>query len=83
VKICEAIEIIEIEKRQRHRTMNTGTTNQDGRLIALGLKYLGRVYWNLSTPSLYEEAIRRYEGLQSHLDPLVVRSGQFTGRAKG
>jgi hypothetical protein len=33
----------------------------------LGLRNLGRVYWNLPTPALYEEAIRRYEGMLGHL----------------
>jgi len=61
--------------------MSTETTKKDESLNALGLKNLGKVYSNLSTPALYEEAIRRYEGLLSHLGPLVVRSGQFTGRA--
>jgi phosphoenolpyruvate carboxykinase (ATP) len=42
---------------------------------------LGRVYRNLSTPALYEEAIRRCEGWISHLGPLVVRTGQYTGRS--
>jgi phosphoenolpyruvate carboxykinase (ATP) len=46
----------------------------------LGLSNLGRVYWNLPTPALYEEAIRRYEGMLGHLGPLVVRTGQHTGR---
>ncbi len=50
------------------------------RLKYLGLDNLGRVYWNLPTPALYEEAIRRYEGMLSHLGPLVVRTGQHTGR---
>ena len=47
----------------------------------LGLDNLGRVYWNLPTPALYEEAIRRYEGMLGHLGPLVVRTGQHTGTA--
>jgi hypothetical protein len=37
------------------------------KLKHLGLENLGRVYWNLPTPALYEEAIRRYEGMLSHL----------------
>ena len=60
--------------------MNTKITNKDENLKQLGLENLGDVHWNLSTPALYEEAIRRYEGLLSHLGPLVVRTGQFTGR---
>ena len=42
---------------------------------------VGNVYWNLSTPLLYEEAVRRREGRIAHLGPLVVRTGQHTGRA--
>lgn len=49
-------------------------------LQILGLENLGRIYWNLPTPALCEEAIRRYEGMLSHLGPLVVRTGQHTGR---
>ena len=50
-------------------------------LDALGLKNLGNVYWNLSTPSLYEEIVRRREGSISHLGPLVVHTGHHTGRS--
>ncbi|MBI9075448.1 MAG: phosphoenolpyruvate carboxykinase (ATP) [Desulfatibacillum sp.] len=50
-------------------------------LKALGLKNLGQVYWNLSTPGLYEEAIKRREGVVAHLGPIVVRTGQHTGRS--
>jgi phosphoenolpyruvate carboxykinase (ATP) len=46
-----------------------------------GLRDLNAVYWNLSTPSLYEEVIGRHEGRIAHLGPLAVRTGQFTGRA--
>ena len=31
-----------------------------------GLANLGQVYWDLSTPALCEEAIRRYEEMLSH-----------------
>ena len=46
-----------------------------------GLHDLGQVFFNLSTPGLYECAIRRYEGRIAHLGPLVVCMGQHTGRA--
>ena len=46
-----------------------------------GIRNAGSIYWNLPTPRLYEEAIRRREGRLSHLGPLVVRTGQYTGRA--
>ncbi len=55
------------------------TVNEDD-LKHLGLDNLGHVYWNLSTPALYEESIRRYEGSLSHLGPIVIRTGQYTGR---
>ena len=41
----------------------------------------GIVHWNLSTPALYEHAIRRNEAKLAHLGPLVVRTGLHTGRA--
>jgi phosphoenolpyruvate carboxykinase (ATP) len=37
--------------------------------------------WNLPTPTLYEEALKRNEAIMAHLGPLVVRTGQFTGRS--
>jgi len=47
----------------------------------LGITNTGAVHHNLSTPALYEEAIRRREAMLSHLGPLVVRTGQYTGRS--
>ncbi|MCL4294293.1 MAG: phosphoenolpyruvate carboxykinase [Anaerolineae bacterium] len=46
-----------------------------------GIHNVNAVYWNLSTPRLYEEAIRRREGRLAHLGPLLVRTGQHTGRS--
>ncbi|MDD4932384.1 MAG: phosphoenolpyruvate carboxykinase (ATP) [Methylacidiphilaceae bacterium] len=46
----------------------------------LGIRNVREVYWNLTTPALYEAAIRRYEGMVSHLGPLVFRTGEHTGR---
>lgn len=53
----------------------------DHQLDEVGLHHLGQVYWNRSTPELYEHSIRRYEGQIAHLGPLVVSMGQHTGRA--
>ena len=46
-----------------------------------GIRNVGRVYWTLSTPELYEQIIRRREGLLVHLGPIVVRTGHTTGRS--
>jgi phosphoenolpyruvate carboxykinase (ATP) len=46
-----------------------------------GFVNTGPVYWNLTTPKLYEQAIRRREGGLAHLGPLVVRTGHHTGRS--
>ena len=48
-----------------------------------GLSNLGRVYWNVPTPRLYEAALRRHEGVVADCGPLVVRTGGFTGRSPG
>jgi len=40
-----------------------------------------RVKWNLSTPALYEEAVRREEGVIAAEGPLLCRTGQHTGRS--
>ena len=59
--------------------MNTESEKEES-LRKLGLVNVGNVHWDLSTPALYEEAIRRYEATLSHLGPLVIRTGQYTGR---
>jgi phosphoenolpyruvate carboxykinase (ATP) len=46
-----------------------------------GITTAENVYWNLPTPMLYEEAIRRREGALAHLGPLVIRTGDQTGRS--
>jgi phosphoenolpyruvate carboxykinase (ATP) len=40
-----------------------------------------RVRWNLATPALYEEVVRRQEGLIAAEGPLSCRTGQHTGRS--
>lgn len=46
-----------------------------------GLYNPNTVFWNLTTPALYEQAIKNGEGLLSHLGPLVVDTGHHTGRS--
>jgi phosphoenolpyruvate carboxykinase (ATP) len=50
-------------------------------LEALGIVRSGQVHWNLSPGVLYEEAVRRNEGLIAAEGPLVCRTGQHTGRS--
>ena len=40
-----------------------------------------RVHWNLSPAALYEEAVRRKEGVIAAGGPLACRTGQHTGRS--
>lgn len=54
---------------------------QETGLEGHGITNVARVYWNLSVPALYEEAVRRREGLISVDGPLVCRTGQHTGRS--
>jgi len=47
----------------------------------LELKNLNHVFWNPTTAVLYEHVIQRREGLLSHMGPMVVRTGTYTGRS--
>ncbi|MGH2441802.1 MAG: phosphoenolpyruvate carboxykinase (ATP) [Chloroflexota bacterium] len=40
-----------------------------------------RVFWNPTTPALYEEAARRHEGLIAREGPIVFHTGRHTGRS--
>ncbi len=46
-----------------------------------GLRKLRTAYWNLTVPGLYEEAIRRGEGLIGLGGAIVVETGHHTGRS--
>ncbi len=46
-----------------------------------GIRNVAASYWNLEAPALYEEAIRRGEGVVAQGGPLVVKTGQHTGRS--
>jgi phosphoenolpyruvate carboxykinase (ATP) len=53
----------------------------DFRLKDQGFAKLNRVYWNLSVPALYEEAIFRREGQIGYMGPFIVNTGKHTARA--
>jgi phosphoenolpyruvate carboxykinase (ATP) len=46
-----------------------------------GITHINQVYWNLPPSLLYEEAVRRREGRLADEGPLIVRTGQHTGRS--
>ena len=58
-----------------------GRRLSDVGLDALGITQASNVYWNLTTPELYEEIARRNEGILSDHGALIVDTGEHTGRA--
>jgi phosphoenolpyruvate carboxykinase (ATP) len=46
-----------------------------------GIATAAEIHWNLGTPELVEQAVRRGEGLLARHGPLVVRTGKHTGRS--
>lgn len=46
-----------------------------------GIDNAETVYWHLTTAMLYEQVVRRREGVILHLGPLAVRTGDHTGRS--
>jgi phosphoenolpyruvate carboxykinase (ATP) len=58
-----------------------GRAKSEYGLSAHGIRNANTVWWNLSTPALYEQAVQRHEGMVAHLGPLVTRTGQYTGRS--
>lgn len=62
-------------------TEHAGHKNTHYELDNYGLRDVSKVYWNLTTPELYEEITRRNEGLLSDQGALIVDTGEHTGRA--
>ena len=58
-----------VQLRSRHGLESHGIRNPE------------RVYWNLTAPALYDEAVRRHEGLIAHDGPIVFHTGRHTGRS--
>ncbi len=57
------------------------STKSEFSLSNYGFRNLHRVYWNLPTEALYEEAIFRREGRMTKNGPLAVNTGDWTARA--
>jgi phosphoenolpyruvate carboxykinase (ATP) len=53
----------------------------DQQLSAQGLSPEGTVHWNLTSPCLIEEAIRRGEGALADMGPFVATTAPHTGRS--
>ncbi len=53
----------------------------DFRLKDQGFTKFNRVYWNLCTSALYEEAVFRREGQIGYMGPFIVNTGKHTARA--
>jgi phosphoenolpyruvate carboxykinase (ATP) len=46
-----------------------------------GLRNLNMEYWTLPTPALVERVVSRREGMLAHEGAVIVRTGNYTGRA--
>ena len=60
---------------------HAGEFASDFRLKNQGLTHLDRVYWNLPTSALYEEAVFRGEAHIVRGGPLILSTGKHTARA--
>lgn len=58
-------------------------TQNHPQLKILGISNVNRIYWQLNTPQLYEEAVQRHEAYVAHLGALVVRTGNHSSLAYG
>jgi phosphoenolpyruvate carboxykinase (ATP) len=67
--------------RTQKITVDKGRKRTSYGLDNYGIRNPAAVYWNLSTPELYEEIARRKEGLFSDRGALIVDTGEHTGRA--
>jgi phosphoenolpyruvate carboxykinase (ATP) len=67
--------------RTEATTEHLGRKNTSTELDTYGIKEAARVYWNLTTPELYEEIARRREGALSKHGVILVDTGEHTGRS--
>ncbi|HZL97513.1 MAG TPA: phosphoenolpyruvate carboxykinase (ATP), partial [Terriglobales bacterium] len=55
--------------------------NRADNLSFHGIRKAEAVWWNLSRSALLEQSLRRREGHLAASGPLVVRTGEYTGRS--
>jgi phosphoenolpyruvate carboxykinase (ATP) len=67
--------------RTQKITQDKGHKRTGYELDNYGINETADVYWNLTTPELYEEIARRNEGIFSDHGALIVDTGEHTGRA--
>jgi phosphoenolpyruvate carboxykinase (ATP) len=67
--------------RTQKITEDKGHKRTSYELDNYGITEAASVYWNLTTPELYEEIARRNEGIFSDHGALIVDTGEHTGRA--
>jgi phosphoenolpyruvate carboxykinase (ATP) len=67
--------------RTQKVTQDKGHKRTRYELDNYGISETADVYWNLTTPELYEEIARRNEGIFSDHGALIVDTGEHTGRA--
>lgn len=65
----------------RGATKEVGRQRAASGLETHGITEAQAVYWNLTAPELYEEVVRRGEGVLSEHGALLVDTGEHTGRA--
>ena len=63
------------------QTEHLGFAQSRHGLKLAGIRYPRRVFWNLSSAALTQEAVFRNEAILAHGGPIVVRTGEFTGRS--
>ncbi len=67
--------------RRAARKGSVPTAGADEGLARHGIRHPGRIFWSLSVPALYEEALSRREGHLAEGGAFVMRTGQHTGRS--
>jgi phosphoenolpyruvate carboxykinase (ATP) len=77
---CEFLNLVLIFKSY-YKMKNFGLKNAAADLASIGLEHLGNAYWNLSPSELIERTLALGEGTLANNGALVIKTGEFTGRA--